>query len=250
MRTFFNVLIAIAIVGLTNVSVAAQDHASIWSGVFTETQAARGGQAFAATCARCHLADLTGKNGPPLIGDQFFEEWREASLEILFAMVKSMPPSSARNPTPRLPETVSLDILTYLLKKNGAPAGAQELTTAALPAIQFEKQSGPEAVPNLTLVRLVGCIRQASPTAWTLASASEPVRAMNPDVLSPADVSAGTSIGLGTNSYQLSQVGYINTPILQYKDHAAVIKGTLIRQLEGSTRISLTALETIAATCP
>src|SRR5690348_5902877 len=97
------------------------DRKTIWSGVFNEEQLARGAKAYNGTCARCHLEDLSGKNGPTLKGDRFMEDWREANLEILFNTVKSMPPQNGNTPVARLPEPMYLDILTYILNGNGAP---------------------------------------------------------------------------------------------------------------------------------
>ena len=241
-------LIAVTVLGLFTNPAAAQERRTIWSGIFSEPQALRGEKAYVGTCARCHMEDLGGKNGPALKGSRFIEDWREADLAILFSTVKSMPPNSARNPRPPLPEDMSLDILTYLLKVNGAPAGLQELTIEGLPSIQFEKQTGPEPVPNLALVRVVGCLSQSSPAVWTLISGSDPARAMNPDVLSPADLVAAKSTTPGKNTYRLGQIAYIEKPIEDHKDHMVAIKGALVRQDQG-TRINLTALETIAATC-
>jgi hypothetical protein len=244
----FTATIALALVGLASAPAAAQERKTIWSGTFSDAQAARGETAFMANCARCHLEDLSGKNGPPLRGPRFLEDWREASLDILFSTVKSMPPNTQRNPVPRLPESTSLDILTHILKVNGAPTGPQELKVEALPSIQFEKQTGPEAVPNLTLVRVVGCLSLASPTTWAVTAASDPTRAMDPEVLSPAELNAAKLAGTGQNSYRLSQIDYIDKPIADYRDHMVAIKGTLVRADTG-VRVNLTAMESIAATC-
>lgn len=241
-------LFGIVLVLLASVSAAGQEHKSIWNGVFDEAQAQRGEKAFLATCARCHLEDLSGKNGPTLKGSPFFEKWREASIDILFSTVKTMPPTSPRNPVPRLPESTSLDILAYILKVNGAPAGAQELTVDALPGIQFEKQTGPEAVPNLSLIRVVGCLSQPTPTTWALTTAGQPARTMNPETLSPGELSSAKSIATGGDSYRLSQVDYIDKAVSDYKGHKVLIKGTLVRADNG-TRINLTAMESLAATC-
>src|SRR3954470_13012424 len=108
-----SLLIVVSALGLSIVPAAAQEHKTIWSGVFSEAQAARGEKAFIGTCARCHQDDLSGRNGRGWKGPRFTEDWREADLGIIFSTVKSMPPNTARNPVPRLPETVYLDILAF-----------------------------------------------------------------------------------------------------------------------------------------
>jgi hypothetical protein len=250
MRTrFHSGVMAIALVVSACGMAVAQEERSIWGGVFNEEQATRGERAFLAACARCHLEDLTGKNGPALRGSDFFEKWRETNLEILFSTVKTMPPTSQRNPVPRLPENTSLDILTHILKVNGAPRGTQELKFEHLGRIQFEKQTGPEPVPNLTLVRVTGCVSQPTPTTWAVVEASDPVRAMNPELLSVAELDAAKVAAPGKNSFRLNQIDYIDKPMTDFKGRAVAIKGIFVRADNG-TRINLMTMEIIAATCP
>ena len=222
---------------------------TIWSGVFNEEQAARGEKSYGTTCARCHLPDLSGKNGPSLKGERFVEAYRESALEILFNTVKSMPPNNSNNPTPRLPDPVYLDIMTFLLKGNGAPAGTQELTLEVLPTVQFEKKTGPEPIPNLALVSVVGCLAQTSPTAWTVTQGSEPIRTMAPDEVLPVELKAGTTRALGANSYRLAQVDRIGSSLDPYKDQKVQVKGNLVRQVDQGSRLNLTAIATVAGTC-
>jgi ankyrin repeat protein len=107
---------------------------TIWSGVFTETQAARGRQAYEKTCARCHLDDLRGSEtrqgsgaelAPSLIGDSFFGRWTGSTVGDKFSAVsRSMPYDSPG----RLDPQTYIDIVSYVLKQNAAPAGDVELT--------------------------------------------------------------------------------------------------------------------------
>ena len=242
-------LVAIVFLNLFCAAGFAQGRKTIWSGIYTDAQAARGERAFIGACARCHLEDLSGRNGPALKGDDFFEKWRESNLGILFSTVKNMPPTSQRNPTARLPESASLDILTHLLKLNGAAAGDAELTIDALPAIQFEKRTGPEAIPNLTLVWLAGCLAQPSPTTWSVASASAPIRAMDQEVFSAAEISAAKIAAPGADTHRLSQIDYNDKPIANFRDQQVLIKGNFIRSDNGTTRINMTALEPLGRAC-
>jgi cytochrome c553 len=223
---------------------------TIWSGVFNEEQLARGAKAYNGTCARCHLEDLSGKNGPTLKGDRFMEDWREANLNILFNTVKSMPPQNGNNAPVRLPEPMYLDILTYLLSGNGAPTGPQELTIDALPTVQFEKKTGPEPVPNLALVGVVGCLTQPTPTTWVLTSATDPVRVMAPDEVLPAEAKAAAAQALGAKSYRLNEVDRLTSPIDEAKGQKVQVKGNLVRQSDKTERLNISALAGVGSTCP
>lgn len=109
-----------------------------WSGVYTEEQATRGLTAYAKTCSECHLEDMAGDGfAPALKGPEFMNNWNSLSVGDLFERVRiSMPPTD--------PTSVSAqdkaDIVAYILKSAGFPAGATELAaqTEVLKAIKFE----------------------------------------------------------------------------------------------------------------
>jgi cytochrome c len=94
--------------------------------VYTQEQAGRGQQAYAATCASCHGADLKGINdAPPLAGEAFLMAWGGQRVSDLVGFVQqSMPPSG---PGSLHPET-TLDLVAFVLKSIGARSGEQPLT--------------------------------------------------------------------------------------------------------------------------
>jgi len=114
---------------------------SVWDGVFTEPQAARGGEAYQYSCATCHAPDLEGDAGrdvPPLYGDEFVDEWSRHTLKDLFDLIrKAMPKDS---PGSLKTETYA-DIVAFLLQANQFPPGPQELPVdpAALERIGIDK---------------------------------------------------------------------------------------------------------------
>src|SRR5262245_61881593 len=77
-------------------SVGAEIRRTVWDGVFTAEQAARGKAIFAGTCAGCHGADLNAANRPALRGEGFLNHWMEDSLDALLTRVKSMPTSGTK----------------------------------------------------------------------------------------------------------------------------------------------------------
>jgi hypothetical protein len=109
---------------------------TIWDGVFTEAQARRGEGQYKAACGYCHRDDLSGGflddgvgrapalAGPRAFGTSFAERWNDHSVgEMLVAIASTMP-----QPAPSsLSLSAYLDIVSFLLEKNGAPAGDREL---------------------------------------------------------------------------------------------------------------------------
>ena len=115
----------VALVALFSNPVAAQGRRTVWDGVFTSAQAARGKTIFATACADCHGADLSTPNRPPLKGEPFLNHWVEGGLDALFTRVQSMPNRE------NLGESGHTDVLAFLLEANGFPSGTRELNGAA-----------------------------------------------------------------------------------------------------------------------
>jgi cytochrome c len=99
---------------------------TIWDGVFSEGQTQRGDALYQKSCSLCHRNDLTGtmSDGPPLKGLDFFIRWRGQTLAEMLDAIKEIMP--ANNPGGLAPQTY-LDIMTFLMKSNGIPAGATDL---------------------------------------------------------------------------------------------------------------------------
>jgi alcohol dehydrogenase (cytochrome c) len=99
--------------------------------VYSAAQAGAGRAVYQASCASCHMPDLTGRNeAPQLAGNNFMNTWRSRSTRDLFEKIQAtMPPTG---------DTLSADqflaVTAFILQANGAPAGAQALTaTTAVP---------------------------------------------------------------------------------------------------------------------
>lgn len=105
---------------------AQESKRTIWDGVFTEAQATRGQNTYKASCAPCHKADLLGDTGAPaLAGPEFFSRWNGSSADDLVKTIRASMPQDA-------PDTLGtqtyVDLVTFLIKSNGGPAGGSELS--------------------------------------------------------------------------------------------------------------------------
>ena len=135
-------VVAGAVVGT---SVAAQDKPaakSVWAGVYTDAQADRGEREYGRTCSHCHGLSLEGDGSrevPALVLDQFTRHWRGRPLQALFdTLMRSMPADDRGSLTPR----TTADVMAYLLRANGAPAGDAQLPSDrdALAALVFDEK--------------------------------------------------------------------------------------------------------------
>jgi mono/diheme cytochrome c family protein len=122
----------VVLAALLSMTVAARQEPSrsIWDGVFTDAQAARGEKAFQAQCASCHavLKGSSDATAPALSGSEFMERWADQSVgEIFQTMRTTMPPSAPAS----LSKEAYADILAYVLKANKYPAGSAELVPDA-----------------------------------------------------------------------------------------------------------------------
>src|SRR4030095_10151360 len=132
------------------VGLRAQDTPRIWQGVYSTAQAERGKAVSTTPCLRCHGEDLAGNTAPPLKGDRFQSSWGGDLIESLFTKVcDTMPPNFGTI----LDDQVKLDIVTYILKTNGFPAGTTELMVGStdLANTQILKKGEQASVQNFSL---------------------------------------------------------------------------------------------------
>jgi mono/diheme cytochrome c family protein len=121
-------------------SAFAQETKSVWTGVYTSEQAARGAELYRGKCAECHGADLEGReSAPALAGGVFGQRWDGATLKKLFVTMEDMPPDE---PAKRVAPAQLIDVLAYLLNANNIPAGtkALDMDKDALAAIKYHSQ--------------------------------------------------------------------------------------------------------------
>ncbi len=130
--------LALAVLGLGGAAMgmaAAQATPSVWDGIYTADQAARGGETFALVCASCHGAALGGSGeAPALAGGQFAGDFDGQTVGDIFDRIRTTMPQSAPGVLERAQYA---DVLAFLLKANGFPAGKTELGSSDLKAISF-----------------------------------------------------------------------------------------------------------------
>jgi mono/diheme cytochrome c family protein len=122
--------IALLFVGVVTLNMSAVQPAG--EPVFTAAQAAAGQSSYQANCASCHLTDLAGQNeAPPLRGPNFLRTWRERTTrDLVDYMAATMPPGR-----PSLAEQDYLNLAAFILRSNGAAAGAEALRPSTAVAI-------------------------------------------------------------------------------------------------------------------
>ena len=116
----------------------AQQPTSTWGGVYTEAQSKLGQETYTKVCAECHGQDLNGDGtAPALKGPDFLANWNGLTLADLFDRIRvSMPPTDPESVTAKQ----KIDVMAFLLKEAGFPAGSTELpaTMDALKPIKIE----------------------------------------------------------------------------------------------------------------
>jgi mono/diheme cytochrome c family protein len=96
------------------------------AGLYSAAQAQRGERLYETNCAQCHGARLEGASAVPLSGAAFSQRWQEAgrTVDDLFYIVRTLMPYSQPG---KLNKQEYLDVVVYVLKVNGYPAGEREL---------------------------------------------------------------------------------------------------------------------------
>jgi len=133
-------MVRFEVIGLVVMAATAGSRLQSQAGpaLYTQAQAARGQQAYTASCASCHGADLKGINdAPPLAGEAFLMAWGGQRVSDLVGFVQqSMPPSGPGAVTP----AQKADIVAHILNASKFPAGTTELEpkTEVLKGIKIE----------------------------------------------------------------------------------------------------------------
>lgn len=102
-----------------------------------------------------------------------------------------------------------------------------------------------QAAPHkVDIVSVTGCLREPTPDNWMLVNATDPVPSAA-NAPEKKDIPAAAPVG--RNQFKLIGVSEFNLP--QYKDHAVIVKGLHI-QAQPVSRLNITSVTTISASCP
>jgi mono/diheme cytochrome c family protein len=121
-------------------AASAQDARTQWDGVYTEEQAQRGEPLYGKLCASCHGPELVGTDKvPPLLGPAFDGNWNDHKMGELSERIRMTMPVD--NPG-GLTRAQNADVLAFMLRKAGAPAGQTNLPTNVdqLNAIKYSRK--------------------------------------------------------------------------------------------------------------
>lgn len=223
-------------------SAAQQGRKSVWDGVYTSAQSARGKVAYDKNCAGCHGNQLEGQglgNGPTLRGERFVETW-EGNLFSLFDMMRS-PMPRAEDVT--VPDKDVLDTLAFILERNAMPAGSQELTQDGLALITFVGKAGPTPVRDMALGRMLGCLGEGPNKTWVLSRSTTPAKSRDGAPSTDTELVTMKNEPLGTESYTLLDV--FPAPS-EHVGHKMEAKGILIRK---TNSLNVTSLQMVDASC-
>ena len=126
------VAFGIAALLFTSFPTQAQTPNPLLQGIHTESQATNGAIAYQTNCASCHANDLRGNsNSPGLVGVGFLFLWEGRPLSELFAKMRTEMPTDRPG---SLPTTTYIDLLAFLLSRNGYPVGDIALAPGMLEA--------------------------------------------------------------------------------------------------------------------
>lgn len=222
------------------------DKTTVWRGVYTAAEAARGEAAYGNYCSGCHQPDLTGYGGL-LVGQKFMDHWREDNVGSFYRLMKVSMPRGAPD---SLGDQAYLDIMAFILESNGFPAGRSELKPAVLDSIQIEGRDGPKPVPEFALVKTVGCLVNVN-GEWMLERASEPQRTRDPRDSSPEELKSAASLsGKDVIHFlQLPKYDVERFHIEAQKGYKVEAKGLLIIK-NGGKILNLTSVAPVSPACP
>lgn len=206
---------------------------TVWDGAYTEAQATRGVGSFGQSCGGCHALAAEGR--APLVGDAFWKSFAQKNVGDLLEFVSKYMPNGRGG---SLSESVYEDIVAFMLKSNGFPAGTTELGRNTSAGMQIIQRDGSTALPANALVRIVGCLTRSG-SDWVVTRASTPERAE----------SAGgeeATRPLGGRSMTLK---FVVTHLDGMVGSRVVVTGLLIGA-DGADGINVTTVNRVAQKCP
>jgi cbb3-type cytochrome c oxidase subunit III len=219
---------------------------SVWDGIYSSAQAGRGSEIYNNHCVSCHTAGLIAG----LSGQVFMDDWREDNLKSLFDQMKRTMPADEPS---TLRDQEYLDVLAFVLKKNGFPEGRKELAAESLGTIQIIGRNGHGPLPNGALVQTVGCLKKEAPGSWKLARAARLVRSRTLRNLPLSELKSFQQQPLGKDDLVLSTNRFRRFPSLDsdlspFTDRKVLVEGRLVRK-DSDVHIEIFRAQEIDGSC-
>jgi cytochrome c len=117
-----------ALLATTPMRSAAQAAARSNPASFTTAQAEQGKMIFDETCSRCHSSDLSGGEGPPLLGQPLLYNWGGQRISGLIRFVQTNMPMSAPG---TLDMESAVNVVAYVLSRNRVAPGDAPLSATS-----------------------------------------------------------------------------------------------------------------------
>ncbi len=162
------------------------------------------------------------------------------------------------------------DVLAYLLRRNGYPAGKSDLTLDAIKSTQMVGLDGPKPLVSEMLVKATGCFQAGPDNTWELAQAGDLVRVRKADATPPGEIAqaakadaakadagkATASSAAGTQKFKLVNLEYFQSNAAgqgtfspdSYKGERVLAKGALVKDSYGA-RINVMAIAKLGVSC-
>lgn len=235
-RLLLSLACSIAVLG--SLAAAAAQPRSAAQGVYTAAQAARGQKLFDTNCQGCHRDP--GGNAPVLAGERFVRLFGDGSLQALFTSIRTTMPRQAPG---SLSDADYVDIVAHLMRANGHPEGAGELSLTDLPGIVMPGNGGGGSLDQ-ALVQVAGCLARSGRN-WTLTAATNPVRTREPEAPGDEEAARLDAVPAGTQTFRLQQ---IYAAPAGWTDQRVAARGFL-SQTGAEARITVTSMRTLASRC-
>jgi mono/diheme cytochrome c family protein len=209
---------------------------TVWDGVYTDAQAARGMTVYGQSCAGCHVLTAVGKS--PLVGDPFWKSFAQKNVGDLLEFVSTYMPNGSPG---SLSKSAYEDLVALMLKSNGFPAGTTDLSPSAIAQVQILPKDGSTELPADALVRVVGCLARSG-ADWAVTSATTPERAESVAASGNED----STRQLGSRKIALK---FVLTRLDPMAGSRVAVTGLLIGA-GGVDGLNVTAVTRVAEKCP
>jgi len=223
------------LISLTAAAQTSTPRRTVWDGVYTEAQAARGVTPFGQSCSGCHALASTGK--APLVGESFWKSFAQKSVGDLLEFVSANMPNGSPH---SLSESTYGDIVALMLKSNGFPAGNTELHRDNISSVQIVQKDGRTDLPSDALARVVGCLARDG-ADWVVTKATNPERA---ESVTPGVDDATRPLGSRTIPLK-----FVVTRLDPLAGSRVAVSGLLIGA-GGADGINVTTVNRVAQKCP